>query len=151
MKIIKWLVVTITTMIMGMFGGQKEKGVRRFGIPGFGFLVSLKDGFQLKDLTFLLLIPTLLTGYGENSILMGWFGSDWLVRIVYGIMLSIPFFFYGLKRGFISLVALVGVFQIRAGSLGNISWFGDVLIEDMFRYGILGSLIAFNLFKKDEK
>ncbi len=145
---IKWIGTVLTTTVMGMFGGQKEKGVRRFGIPGLSTLIALSDGFQWRDLAFLLLIPTLVTGYGENSILMGWAGSDGLVRVVYALMLSIPFFFFGLKRGLIAIIALVCAFQIRAGSLGNISWFGDLLIEDVFRYLTLGGLISFSLFKR---
>ena len=79
---------------------------------------------------------------------MGWIGSDGLVRVVYGLMLSIPFFFFGWKRGLVAAIALIGVFQVRAGSLGNISWFGDLLIEDIFRYATLGGLISFNIFKR---
>jgi len=148
LEVLKWVGTALATMVMGMRGGQKTKGIRRFGIPGFSFMASLGDGFQWRDLVFLLLIPTLVTGYGQSSVLMGWLGADWLVRIVYALMLSIPFFFYGLKRGLTAAVALMVAFQVRAGALGSVFWIGEVLIEDMCRYGTLGILIAFNLFKK---
>ena len=36
------------------------------------------------------------------------------------------------------------MFAVRAGSLGHIPWFGDLLIEDIIRYGVLAILIIFN-------
>ncbi len=132
---------------LGAYGGQKNKGTRRFGIPGLAFILSLFDGFQWKDLVFLLLIFPLCMGYGENSILMGFLGVEWLVRLVYALLLSLPFFLFSWRRGLIASVLLIGAFQIHAGSLGHISWFGDLLIEDIVRYSVLGSLIAFNIFK----
>lgn len=139
-----WFGLFILAIIaLGMYGGQKLKGTRRFGIPGLSFLLSLKDGFQWRDLALLLLIPTLVTGYGQNSIFMDWFGSDTLVRLFYALLLAIPFIVYGGKRFLIALVFLVGAFQVRAGSFGYVSWFGDFLIEDFVRYGVLGVLIFF--------
>ena len=143
MKWLKSIIVAIGTMILGMFGGQKEKGARRFGIFGLALTV---DGFQKRSWPLVLLIPVLVSGYGHNSWLMNLIGIEFLVRMAYAFLLSLPFLFYGWKRWIVSCVLLVGVFQIHAGSLGHIAWFGDLLIEDMFRYGILGILIAFNLF-----
>ena len=149
MKFLKWILTTLGTMILGMSGGQSKlggKATRRFGIPVFAFMGALKDGFDWKDCSFLLLIPLLATGYGESSFLMGLVGSEWLVRILYGSLLSLPFFFYGWRRGAFAGVLLGIAFSIHAGSLGSVSWFGDFLLEDMIRYGTLGLLIAFNLF-----
>lgn len=155
MKFFKWVAIIFSTITLGMMGGQGKiggKATRRFGIPGLAFITSLGDGFQLKDLSFLLLIPLLVMGYGENSHLMQIFGIDWLVRLVYSLLLSIPFFFFSWRRGLIAGILLVVAFQVRAGSLGHVNWFGDILIEDIIRYFVLGILIAFNLFvprKKD--
>ena len=41
MKKLKYLFTIVSTMFMGMFGGQKKKGVRRFGIPGLGFILNI--------------------------------------------------------------------------------------------------------------
>lgn len=124
-----------------MFGGQKEKGARRFGISGFAVAMDWKRGWPL-----LFLIPTLVMGYGENSILMKWIGIEFLVRAAYAFLLSIPFIFYGLWRWVIASGALIIAFQIHAGSLGHTDWFGDFLVEDAVRYSVLGLLIGFNLF-----
>jgi hypothetical protein len=144
MKWIKSILLSLWTTIAGMVGGQKEKGVRRFGIPGATVLMG---GF--KGLPFLLLIPTLVLGYGQSSWLISKLHFDWLVRIAVGTLLSVPFLFYGIKRWIVSLLLLVGAFSIHAGSLGYIGWFGDILIEDILRYGILGILISWCLFFKD--
>ena len=141
MKILKAIFTTLATMIAGMYGGQKNKGVRRFGIAGLAVAMDFKRGWPM-----LFLIPVLIMGYGEKSILMGWIGNEILVRVAYAILLGLPFMFYGFKRGFVAVGALVIAFQVQAGSLGYISWFGDILVEDICRYGTLGVLIAFNLF-----
>ena len=143
MRWLKAIFVSIGTMILGMFGGQKNKGARRFGISG---LALTAGGFKRRAWPLILLIPILIIGYGESSWLYERLGSDTLVRIVYGFLLAAPFAFYGLNRFCCACVLLVGAFNIHAGSLGQSSWFGDFLIEDMFRYGTLGILIAFNLF-----
>jgi hypothetical protein len=146
MKKIKAFITFLGTMFLGMFGGQKNKGARRFGIPGLAVLMSWLSGeFKCKYLSFLLLIPILIMGYGENSFLMKILGNDTLVRLVYGAILSLPFLFFGIFRWLIALISLVIAFIIRAGSLGQI-WGMDILIEDIIRYGVLGLNIAFNIF-----
>ena len=145
-KSIKYILTIFFVWVLGAFGGQKNKATRRFGIPGIGFLLSLGDGFQWKDLVFLLLIPVLCMGYGENSVLMGFFGSEWLVRLVYALLLSLPFYIFSWRRGVFASVLLAIAFQVHAGSLGSVSWFGDFLIEDILRYGFLGILVSFNIF-----
>ncbi len=133
-------------MFLGMFGGQKNKGARRFGIPGLAVITSFLSGkFKWKHLTFLLLIPILTMGYGENSWLMSVLGNDTLVRIAFGAILSLPFLAFGARRWLCALICLIVAFSVRAGSLSNIGGF-DILIEDMVRYGILGILIVFTIF-----
>jgi len=153
MKILKQILLSLFTMILGMYGGQKDKKVRRFGIPGLAFLTSLKiKGFDWKDfLVCILIIPILCSGYGENSILMQYIGNDAVVRLVYGAILGLPFFIYGRYRGTVAVVALSLAYLVKAGSLGHVSWFGDWLIEDMVRYITLGILLSFNIFTKRSK
>lgn len=141
MKWLKAILTALATMVAGMYGGQKEKGVRRFGIPGLAIAMDWKRGLPL-----LLLIPVLAMGYGETSWLMGLIGNELFVRLAYSQLLALPFVFYGVRRWLISAILLGIVFQIHAGSLGNIPWIGDILVEDIIRYLTLGILISFNLF-----
>jgi hypothetical protein len=149
MKRLKAIFVSLGVMVLGMMGGQGKiggKGTRRFGIPGLAILAALSDGYSWKDLVFVLLVPVLIMGYGENSWLLSVCKVEWLVRMVYAAILSAPFVVFGLKRWLCAAVLLIGAFSIHAGSLGTVAWFGDILIEDMFRYGVLGLLISYNIF-----
>lgn len=141
MKWFKAIITFLSVTFLGMFGGQKEKGARRFGIAGFSVAMDWRRGWPL-----LLLIPTLVMGYGEKSWLMQTIHIEAVVRIAYALLLSIPFIFYGLWRWVTAAILLSTAFLIHAGSFGHINWFGDILIEDIIRYGTLGGLIAFNLF-----
>lgn len=141
MKWIKAIFTSISIMLMGMFGGQKEKGIRRFGIAGLSVAMDWKRGWPM-----IFLIPVLVMGYGDKSILMKYIGIEWLVRVVYALLLSLPFMLYSIKRSAMAFVLLTGAFLIHAPSIGYISWFGDILLEDIIRYGTLGVLISFNLF-----
>ena len=140
-KLIKKIIQIITITFLGMYGGQKNKGARRFGIPFFSILIKFKE-LKFKSLAFLLLIPILCLGYGENSFLMQILGDDTLVRLVYGFILSLPFLFFGIKKWLLSAILLPIAFSVRAGSLGNIGNF-DILIEDILRYGTLGFVIIY--------
>jgi len=143
----KWILTIIGIMFAGMFGGQKNKAARRFGISGLAVVMAWFSGkFKWKHLAFLLFAPILIVGYGEHSILYQWIGNDTLIRIVYGAILSLPFIVFGLRRWLFALVSLVIAFSVRAGSFGSIAGF-DILIEDIIRYGVLGILIAWNIFK----
>jgi len=144
---IKTLVLLIGTTILGMVGGQKEKGARRYGIPGLALIAGLvTEGVQWRDFIFLMLLPVLSMGYGEKSWLVSLVHYDWLVRLVYAGLLSLPFWFFSWKRGLISLGLLVGVFQIHAGGYHIAVWNFDILYEDIARYSALSGLIAYNIF-----
>lgn len=143
MRWLKSLFTTIGVMLLGMFGGQREKGARRFGI--FGLVLTI-DSFNKRTWPLILIVPILALGYGENSFLYEKLNSDLLVRFVYAVLLSLPFLFYGLRRWICACLLLVVAFQVHAGSLGYLSWFGDILVEDILRYGVLGTLISFNIF-----
>jgi len=146
MKYIKAIISWLGMVILGMMGGQGKiggKSTRRFGMPALATaFATWWDGFQLKDLSFLLCIPILSLGYGEHSIFYQWFWqSDTIVRIVYAILLSLPFLFYGLLRWGITVIAFIIAFQIHLGSAGDVSWFGDILIDDIIRYGAWASAV----------
>jgi hypothetical protein len=147
LKAFKAIITAFGITVAGMAGGQGKlggKAPRRFGISA----IALLSGGIKRGWPFLLFLPVLIMGYGENSVLMGLLNADWLVRIVYGLLLSLPFFFFGWRRGAFALVLLPIAFSIRAGSFGHVGWFGDVLIGDIIRYGALGGLVSFNIFFK---
>lgn len=138
-----WLIGSIFVIIIiafGMIGGQKEKGVRRFGIPILAFLTALWRGVGWRSCAILLFIPILIMGYGNKSVLMHIFHNDILVRIGYAFLLALPFLVFGLIRFSIALPCLILAFVIKAGSLGSIGGF-DFLVEDIIRYGVLAILI----------
>ena len=143
MKWLKSIMTVIGITITGMWGGQRNKAVRRAGVP---ILALTAGGFSRRAWPLALLMPLLSIGYGESSWLALYLHQGWLVRGVYACMLSGPFLFYGIKRWGISALLLGIVFQVHAGNLGHIGWFGDILVEDILRYGVLGGLAAFNLF-----
>jgi hypothetical protein len=136
----------------GMSGGQGQQGgkaPRRFFAPlvAVGFGASIK--WRWKYLFFLLWIVIFSIGYGPNSVLHV-LQIEWLMRLAYALMVSLPFLVFGYLRWVISAVLLVIAFAIRAGSLGDIAGFGQVLIEDLWRYGTWGLLVILNvLFDRD--
>lgn len=153
MKWVKAIFTFISGILMYMIGGQGKignvktgKATRRFGIPTFAVIMAWASGkFKWKYLAFLLLIPILVMGYGEKSILMKLLNNEILVQLAYGILLSLPFLFFGLIRWLIAMVSLVIAFATRAGSLGQL--FGmDILIEDIVRGGVLLINIVINIF-----
>ena len=146
MSVLPWIGLVLGIITLGLIGGQKEKGARRYGIPGLSLLASLKN-WKWKRLSFIGLIPILSLGYGENSFLMGVLGNDSFVRLAVSVALSFPFMVFGLWRWVIALLGLSAVYQVHAGSLFTIGTF-DVLIEDILRYGMLGILIVFNIRKE---
>jgi len=148
-KLIKNIFSGIGIIFAGMFGGQKNKAVRRFGIPFIAIFTSFTDwGWQ--SLFYLLFIPTLVCGYGVNSWLMGICGIEWVVRFVYAILLSLPFYGFSWKRGLIASFLLIIAFAVRAGSAGQV-WGMDILIEDICRYGTLGILVVLNNVTRKRK
>lgn len=149
MKILKAILAFFGMLFTGMAGGQGKTGgkaPRRFGLPSIALLFGWSTGWNWRYLAFLLFIPVLCIGYGPNSVLGAFVGHiEWLIRILYAILLSIPFYVFTWKRGVVAGILLVIAFAIRAGSIGYISWFGDILVEDIFRYGVLSGLVVFNV------
>ncbi len=159
-------------MVLWMIGGQFLKGARRFGVPGISTIIFILNRFfgspnspqeeeEKKNMKvrewvaigiYAVVLPFLLAvGYGENSWLrkkLG--GNDLTTRATYGTMLSIPLgIFIALTqvspwKYLIIVIALIGAFLIRAGSLGKIGKY-DILIEDMVRSLTFGSSLVFIL------
>ena len=136
-----WLLLPIF-IGLGMWAGQKCKGLRRFGIPGLAVTVAAAKDIKNKKARWRVYLLSLLSfilamGYGENSWLMKVLKKDWLVRIVYGMILSLPFLLFGL---WLAPLILAGAWSVRLGSFKIYKQF-DFLWEDFVRYTCLGILI----------
>jgi hypothetical protein len=140
----EWLVIPLVTF-MGMWGGQLQKWVRRYGIPALAILIdnlSKEDdedeGVNWRAFFLLLLAGVLSMGYGVDSKLGKLFKSkDWIVRIAYGLLLgavtSLAGYYYG-------LIILPIAWSIRlpfSFKIGKFDW----LWEDFVRYSALGFCI----------
>lgn len=154
MNILKSVLAFIGMLWGGMSGGQGKQGgkaPRRFIAPAIatGFAFSFR--FRWKYLMFLLWIPIFSLGYGVDSHLGSWLGhTEWLIRAVYASLVAVPFAVFGLWRAIAAWLALVTAFAVRAGSMGFIGGFGDILIEDICRYGVWALCVILNvLFDKD--
>jgi len=129
------LLITVFYLI----GGQTEKSVRRYGVPVSVLTMTLmtsKDKKQkLRSIGLLTMIGVLSMGYGESSWLRKLLGgNDKLTRIVYGLILAIPFCFVRIHYAY--FLILPAMFSIRAGKIcsfkvGEKDF--DILIEDIFR------------------
>ena len=128
---------------MYMFGGQIEKGVRRFGVPNMSILFLYLDDRKrskrekLRYLFLLLMMGVLSLGYGESSWLRKLCGGkDRVTRLMYSLALALVFVLVKPVAWFFYIPILAIAFQIRAGELGSINLFGrkfDFLIEDIVR------------------
>ena len=132
----EWLIIPIV-IVMGMIGGQKFKAIRRYGIPITSLSVGLKKK-KWKTAVLVLLSLVLSMGYGENSKLSKLLGNrDWLVRLVYGLLLGIILAIFGFVW---SIVILPIAWLVRipySFKIGKYDW----LWEDFVRYGALGICI----------
>jgi hypothetical protein len=155
MSAIKAILTWIIGVLFGMQGGQGKiggKSLRRFGLPILATGYALSVRWDWRYLAFLLFIPVLCLGYGVDSHLGAILGHvEWLIRAVYATLLSLPFFAFGWRRWLMAVICLIVAFQIHAGSLGQIPYFGDFLIEDLIRYGTLMALVIFNVLVHRDK
>jgi len=139
------MIINIITVILitalGMIGGQCKKWTRRFVLPSVAITYQ---GFKekknkVKALISLCLMGILSMGYGQNSWLKKLCrGSDKAVRIVYGLIVSIPFIFFG---KWWASIALPIVWSIRAGGF-QLPNGKDWLWEDFMRYSCIGLLVV---------
>lgn len=116
------------------------KWTRRYGVPlsSAMFLYVHKKEKKWKALITGWLLVALSLGYGQNSTLFRILGGkDWLVRIVYGLIISVPFLFWGM---WYASPVLVLAYSFRAGGI-KISNKYDFLFEDFVRFTTLGTLV----------
>ena len=135
-----WQILTVIGIVFaGMWGGQQNKWVRRYLIPLLASLYAATKKKKWKSSFYLLLIGILSIGYGENSKLRKLLGgSDRWTRIVYGLLVSIPFLFFGTWW---ACIALPLVWSIKADGF-QITATKDWLWEDFWRYSTIGILVV---------
>lgn len=161
-----WGIVPLT-VILYLIGGQVNKGVRRYGVPGIVTTIDILRRLKgarfyglrkhwWKALIMLLFIPLLAVGYGVDSSFKKVFKKDWIVRIVYAIMLSTPLGIYTaltqytLTQHALMVLALITAYSIRTEWLGvwarrlKIGDF-DIIVEDVIRSSTLGICIVWTL------
>lgn len=139
MEILIKIGVVFLITLFGMWGGQTMKWTRRYLIPIIATLYTkLKKEHKNKAFILLALIGILSMGYGVNSFLRTkiCFNNDALTRIVYGVLLSIPFLILG---NWYALILPI-VFSIRAGGFKIGKY--DFLWEDFWRYSTIGMLVV---------
>lgn len=130
-----------------MLGGQINKLFRPIGVTLSIILIYLlKDnGSFYYCLPALLYAVILSLGYGENSKLMKWLKSEQKVRIVLGLLSSLPIMIMVvLTHNWTSLLwvpVIVAVECIRLGKFGNIGKF-DILPVDIFRGLVLSLAVS---------
>lgn len=135
------VIIVLAITICGMWGGQCNKWVRRYLLPAIAVTYPLakKEKKKWKALWLLSLMGILSMGYGENSKLRKLLkGNDFWTRIVYGLLVSLPFWFLG--KGYASIILPIA-WSIRAGGF-KLPGDKDFLWEDFARYMILGILIV---------
>jgi len=137
------VVIASLITLFYLFGGQIEKGVRRYGVPNLLIIYAMlsdkktKWTAKLKYLVLWALMGILSMGYGESSFirkLLG--GSDRLTRLVYSLMIAGIFTIINVTFWWYYIIVLASCFQVYAGSLFSFkigSRQVDILIEDIFR------------------
>ena len=138
------ILIILITMCLGCMGGQPQfsKAVRRWGITLFALGCSLRDERKRKRAWLLISLGGILSlGYGETSTFSKVFKKDWQRRIAYGVLLGLPFVFFGI---WIGLIILPIAFSIRIPYSFKICGF-EVLPEDMVRYASLGYVLRVSL------
>ena len=136
-----WQILTVVGItFFGMLGGQGFKLSRRYLLPTLASLyAATKKKEKIKSSFYLMLIGILSMGYGENSKLRKLFdGNDTLTRIAYGILVSLPFLFFG---KWYACIALPIAWSIKAGAF-PITKTKDFLWEDFIRYSTIGVLVV---------
>lgn len=128
-------------------GGQIHKLFRPIGVP----LSILSVYWAFYPDTVLVTLPVLLygflltLGYGVNSRLMKWLRSEQAVRIVYGVLISIPVLILSVITTNWAAILWVPVIVanscIRMGSWGKIGKY-DILPVDIIRGATLGLAVS---------
>lgn len=129
------ILLYIAIVVLWQIGGQVWKPARRYFIPIItSWYAKTKKEKKWRVGAFLGFLGLFLSmGYGENSKLMKLLKREWLVRLVYSLLIwgavcLVNFSYWG-------LLALVVAFQVRAGGI-KIGRY-DFLFEDYFRASAL--------------
>ena len=138
--------IPLVICILGMWGGQKYKASRRIGIPAFSVYYVFfrnRQGKEKRKYFWLMILSLFLSmGYGENSLLMKRFKKDWLVRIIYGLLLSTVFIYLGFWE---AVIILPLAYSIRSHWLGLVDFYiyktYQFVWEDCMRFSALGYCI----------
>ena len=135
------ILLGLLAVTLYLIGGQIAKATRRYGVPitlyGLTWIAgdqSKSKAQRLKEIVLLSMIALLSKGYGESSQLRDLFKYDWLTRIAYGTMLSIPLLI--IKLVWFIPIILAGAYLVRAGSLFSFEIKDrkfDILVEDIVR------------------
>jgi hypothetical protein len=121
MKWFKAIIAWVAMVLAGMRGGQKDKVWRRVGFPVIAVSAGWSFGWSWKYLAFLLFIPILSMGYGVDSIMWAWcFHIEWIIRLVYALLLSLPFYIFCLWRGVVASVMLIAACSLSGQGLWGI-------------------------------
>ena len=133
----EWIAIPIV-IVLGMLGGQTWKWTRRYVLPASVILIDINNSKNKKKYWLLLLMLVLTMGYGVDSKLgklLG--GKDWLVRLVYGLLVGIVV----ALAGFVwSVIVMPIAWLVRIPYSFKVGKF-DFLWEDFVRYSALGLCI----------
>ena len=133
-----------------MAGGQFNKLFRPIFVPLsiIGVYWLFYPDTVIVSLPVLLYGFLLTLGYGVNSRLMKWLKSEQNVRIVYGILLSIPVIMLSIITTNFYAILLVPVIVanscIRMGSWGKVGNY-DILPVDIIRGATIGLAVSCSL------
>lgn len=133
-----------------MLGGQINKLFRPIGVPlSFILTYAIWHNYSVWLVAPVLFYGfTLSLGYGENSKLMKWLKSEQLVRIVLGLLNTIPVIILTTLTmhywNYLFVPIIVAVECIRMGSWGKIGKY-DILPVDIFRGLAIGLATSWSL------
>lgn len=138
MQIAQDLGIIVLVVALGCIGGQPafSKAFRRYGIALIAMGKARKE--KWKAFIFSSLGIVLSMGYGESSKLSKVAPQDWQRRVIYGLLLSIPFAVFKL---FLPVVVLPVIWLIHLPYSHKIGDF-ELLWEDVLRYSALGYCIT---------
>lgn len=137
-------------VLFEVLGGQISKLFRPIGIPlSLAIVYAIWHNHPFSYIWPSLIYAIVLNlGYGENSKLYKWLGSEQMVRIVYGCLLGLPVVITSaLTMNWLALLGfplIVAACCIRLGSWGKIGRF-DILPVDILRGLAIGLAMSFAL------
>ncbi len=132
------LICILLVILAFMLGGQINKIIRPIAVPLIFMSLYLLNPTHQWWLVLPVLIygGTLTIGYGDKSKLMKWLKSEQKVRIVSGLLETIPVILITLLThkwsSLLGVPLIVGTYCLRLGSWGKIGKY-NILPVDIFR------------------